>query len=78
MRYNILSYIRFHRWQLICFCIVGLATFVLNFFLVWLLYEKAGLDYRIAVPCAYFITVVAPLCAKPFVHLLAERWCCVP
>jgi putative flippase GtrA len=54
-----LSYIVVHRWQLIRFCIVGLATFALNFFLVWLFYGKAVLDYRIAVSCAYFITVVA-------------------
>ncbi len=54
----ILSYINHHRWQLIRFCIVGLATFALNYFLVWLLYGKAELDYRIAVTCAYFITVM--------------------
>lgn len=56
---RMLSYIRFHRWQLFRFGIVGLATFVLNFFLVWLFYGKARLDYRIAVSCAYMITVVA-------------------
>jgi putative flippase GtrA len=32
---------------------------VLNLCLVWLFYGKALLDYRIAVSCAYFITVVA-------------------
>jgi len=53
------SYIVVHRWQLIRFIIVGLATFALNFFLVWLFYGRALLDYRIAVSCAYFITVVA-------------------
>lgn len=59
LRYSILSYIKNHRWQLVRFCIVGLSTFALNFFLVWLFYGKAGLDYRITVTCAYFITVIA-------------------
>lgn len=54
----ILFYIKHHRWQLIRFCIVGLTAFVLNFFLVWLFYGKAGLDYRIVVTCTYFITLI--------------------
>jgi len=54
-----LSYIVLHRGQIFRFGIVGLTTFALNFFLVWVFYGKAGLDYRIAVTCAYFITVIA-------------------
>lgn len=54
-----LHYISLHRWQLTKFVIVGVVTFVLNFMLVWLFYGRAGLDYRIAVTCAYFLTVVA-------------------
>jgi putative flippase GtrA len=56
---NIFAYIRNHKWQLIRFCIVGVATFALNLTLVWLFYGKAGLDYRIAVTCAYVVTVGA-------------------
>jgi len=54
-----LRYISLHRWQLVRFGIVGVVTFALNFFLVWLLYGMAGLGYQLAVTCAYFITVVA-------------------
>lgn len=54
-----LLYIKLHRWQLIRFCIVGSSTFVLNLSLVWLFYGKVKLDYRIAISCAYFITVIA-------------------
>ena len=61
----ILSYIKHHRWQLIRFCIVGLTTFILNFFFVWLFYGRAKLDYRVAVSCAYCITVV--------VHFMLNR-----
>ena len=53
------SYIKSHRWQLVRFSMVGLITFVLNFFLVWVLYGQAGLDYRLAVSCAYLLTVLA-------------------
>lgn len=59
MFYKAFSYITLHRWQLFRFFIVGVTTFALNFCLVWLFYGKAALDYRIAVSCAYFITVVA-------------------
>ena len=52
------SYFVRHRWELLRFIIVGLVTFALNFFLVWLFYGKAALDYRMAVSYAYFITVV--------------------
>jgi putative flippase GtrA len=54
-----LSYIRDHRWQLMRFFIVGIATFALNFSMVWLFYGKVGIDYRIAVTYAYLITIVA-------------------
>ena len=53
----IFSYINKHKWQLIRFSIVGMTTFVLNFSLVWLFYGKVDLDYRIAITCAYVITV---------------------
>jgi putative flippase GtrA len=56
---KIFSYVTRHKWQLLRFLIVGITTFALNFCLIWLLYGKALLDYRIAVSCAYFITVVA-------------------
>lgn len=59
MLFKTYSYIVQHRWQLLRFFIVGAATFALNFCLVWLFYGKALLDYRIAVSCAYFITVIA-------------------
>ncbi len=59
MLFKVLSYIVLHRWQLFRFFVVGITTFVLNLCLVWLFYGKALLDYRIAVSCAYFITVVA-------------------
>lgn len=58
-------YIRSHGWQLVRFIIVGLATFALNIFLVWLFYGKAGIDYRLAATYAYFITVV--------VHFILNR-----
>ena len=61
-----LSYIRSHGWQIIRFGVVALVTFALYFFLVWLFYGKTGLDYRIAVTYAYFITVVA--------HFILNRW----
>jgi len=54
---KIFSYISNHKWQIIRFGIVGAATFVLNFSLVFLFYGKVGLDYRIAVTCAYVITL---------------------
>ena len=54
---KIFSYISNHKWQLIRFGIVGVATFVLNFSLVFLFYGKVSLDYRIAVTCAYVITL---------------------
>lgn len=56
---GILAYISNHKWQLIRFFIVGVATFVINFSLVWLFYGRVALDYRIAVTCAYVITVGA-------------------
>ena len=58
-------YIRSHGSQLVRFIIVGLATFALNIFLVWLFYGKAGIDYRLAATYAYFITVV--------VHFILNR-----
>lgn len=54
-----LRYISCHRLQLVRFGIVGVATFALNFFLVWLFYGRVGLGYQLAVTYAYFITVVA-------------------
>ncbi len=56
---GVLEYLMRHRWQLVRFVMVGSATFCLNFSLVWLFYGKVGLDYRIAVSCAYFITIIA-------------------
>jgi putative flippase GtrA len=54
---KIFSYISNHKWQIIRFGIVGAATFGLNFSLVFLFYGKVGLEYRIAVTCAYVITI---------------------
>jgi len=51
-------YVRSHQWQLFRFGIVGAATFSLNFFLVWLLYGRAGVNYKFAVTGAYVITVM--------------------
>ena len=62
---KIFSYISNHKWQIIRFGIVGVATFLLKLSLVWLFYGKVGLDYRIAVTCAYVITVI--------VHFLLNR-----
>lgn len=62
---KITYYIAAHRWQLFRFFVVGVATFALNFCLVWLFYGKAKLDYRIAVSCAYLVTVI--------VHFLLNR-----
>lgn len=41
------------------FGFVGIITFALNYFLVWLLYGVAALDYRIAISIAYIVAVVA-------------------
>jgi putative flippase GtrA len=41
------------------FGLVGIITFALNYFLVWLFYGVAALDYRIAVSMAYVFSVVA-------------------
>lgn len=59
MGIRIFLYIRSHLREIIKFCIVGVATLLLNCGLVWLFYGKAALDYRFAVTYAYFITVVA-------------------
>ncbi|MGH8557619.1 MAG: GtrA family protein [Methylococcales bacterium] len=56
---RIIAYVTVHRWQILRFCIVGVVTFVLNFFLIWLFYGKAEWDYRVAVSCAYVVTVSA-------------------
>lgn len=70
---KIFTYIRDHKWQLIRFGIVGVATFAINFTLVWLFYGKARLDYRIAVTCAYIITVAAHfLLNRSFTYRQAE------
>jgi putative flippase GtrA len=54
----ILSYATTHRWQIMRFGLVGVTTFALNFFVVWLLFGKLELNYRMAVTCAYFLTVI--------------------
>ncbi|NLW34464.1 MAG: GtrA family protein [Syntrophorhabdus aromaticivorans] len=47
------------------FGLVGIITFALNYFLVWLFYGVAALDYRVAVSMAYVCAVV--------VHFLLNR-----
>jgi putative flippase GtrA len=55
---KILRYATTHRWQIIRFGLVGLTTLALNYLLVWIFFARLELNYRVAVTCAYVLTVI--------------------
>ena len=65
MLIKIILYIKYHKWKLIRFTIVGASTFVINFSFLWLFFEIFKFDYRIAITFAYLLTVV--------VHFILHR-----
>jgi putative flippase GtrA len=52
-----ISYLIANRNLIVRFGLVGFATFILNYFFVWLFYGVFALDYRVAVTIAYIITI---------------------
>ncbi|OPY60428.1 MAG: GtrA-like protein [Syntrophorhabdaceae bacterium PtaU1.Bin034] len=54
-----IAYFSRDRTLIARFGLVGIITFALNCFLLWLFYGVAALDYRIAVSIAYVLVVVA-------------------
>jgi len=47
-----------NRNLIVRFGLVGIITFILNYFFVWLFYGVFILDYRVAVTLAYIVTVM--------------------
>lgn len=62
---KIISYIIKNRDLIVRFGLVGVITFGVNYFFVWLFYGVLTLDYRIAVSIAFVVTVI--------VHFILSR-----
>ena len=53
-----ISYAIKNRDLIVRFGLVGITTFIINYFFVWLFYGVLVLDYRIAISIAFIITVI--------------------
>jgi putative flippase GtrA len=54
-----IAYLARNHKLILRFGLVGMITFMLSYFIVWLFYGVFALDYRFAITVAFIITVIA-------------------
>lgn len=73
MQLSAIAYLVEHKWQIVRFGMVGIATFLLNLLLFRILFGFLGFDYRIAVSIAYAVTVCCHFLLNRYFTFNAEQ-----